>query len=293
MTSAYYPFVLGGAQLGMKYGIANKSDKPTSADAFEILSCAENSGVTLVDTAKAYGESEKLISEFLKNHPSKLQIISKFHSENDHFEESCQERFTLFGNKIFGILFHNADALKNSSLGGKIFLAKQKYGINHFGVSVYSFDEFQEALKTDWVTMIQAPYNAWDWKLYREGLFQTAAKQNKIVMLRSLLLQGALTLSVPEITTKIPDAVNYAVQWEKLCHDLNKEKYNAAQEFVFSSASECGFVIGCDDLNQLKSNLRIFQHRDNKVFQYISSKMMFTDVPDSVTKPFLWKKSPS
>lgn len=284
-----FPIVLGGAQLGMKYGIANNSTL-SPEEVFEMLHFSERAGINLIDTAKSYGESEKIISSYLKKNPqSSLRVVSKFHSSKDPFEESCQERLNFFGAALFGILFHDPEALDSNDLEEKVVWGKS-IGIAHFGVSVYTEEQFLSACNTEWVSVIQAPFNVWDWNLEKSGLLQKAHKMDKIVILRSLLLQGILTLPVNETKAKLPQAHDYAVQWEVLCYELGKEKNIAALEFAFTAAKGCGFVIGCDDIKQLKKNLEIYQGSDRKVYDHILSKRLFLDVPDVVTKPYLWAR---
>ena len=59
---------LGTAQLGLDYGVANKEGKPDKQQTQEILKYAAESGVNCYDTAPAYGESEKIIGDFLSSY---------------------------------------------------------------------------------------------------------------------------------------------------------------------------------------------------------------------------------
>ena len=56
--------VLGTAQFGMDYGIANASGKPSKKEVFSILDLAWGKGVTRFDTAPDYG-SEKVLGDFI------------------------------------------------------------------------------------------------------------------------------------------------------------------------------------------------------------------------------------
>ena len=49
---------LGTVQFGLKYGVANTAGKVSEAEARDILSLARAGGITTLDTAIAYGESE-------------------------------------------------------------------------------------------------------------------------------------------------------------------------------------------------------------------------------------------
>jgi len=56
--------VLGTAQFGMDYGIANINGKPKKKEVFDILDLAWKKGIRRFDSAPGYG-SEALLGEFI------------------------------------------------------------------------------------------------------------------------------------------------------------------------------------------------------------------------------------
>jgi uncharacterized protein len=101
MNSPYAArLVLGTVQLGTNYGINNTHGQPSEEAAFEILRTAQEAGITLLDTAAAYGASQERIGAFhrrdnqrqseyqsqrqsgheSKDEGKKFQIITKFHA---------------------------------------------------------------------------------------------------------------------------------------------------------------------------------------------------------------------
>jgi spore coat polysaccharide biosynthesis protein SpsF (cytidylyltransferase family) len=70
--------VLGTAQLGLSYGIANKYGKPDRADAVDIIKTAIANGTAYIDTARAYGDSEDTIGDVLKaGWEGRAKIVTK------------------------------------------------------------------------------------------------------------------------------------------------------------------------------------------------------------------------
>ena len=55
---------IGTAQFGSIYGIANKTGKIKYSEAKEIIKFAKKNNIKTIDTASAYGESEKLLQSF-------------------------------------------------------------------------------------------------------------------------------------------------------------------------------------------------------------------------------------
>ena len=58
-------FALGTVQLGMPYGAANRTGQPPADEGIRIVRAAIERGVTHVDTARAYGDSERVVGEAL------------------------------------------------------------------------------------------------------------------------------------------------------------------------------------------------------------------------------------
>ena len=66
--------VLGGAQLGLPYGILNGGETLSREEVARILDTAVDHGIDAIDTAIAYGQSESIIGETAQN---RFKIISK------------------------------------------------------------------------------------------------------------------------------------------------------------------------------------------------------------------------
>ena len=85
---------LGTVQFGLDYGIANKSGKILKEDAFKILEYAHNAGIDTLDTAGSYGDSEKIIGDFIADTAKKFNVISKMPAltgkEAFNINEDCQ-----------------------------------------------------------------------------------------------------------------------------------------------------------------------------------------------------------
>ncbi len=183
---------LGTVQLGLPYGIANKTGKPSIKLAHEILKSAIKGGINLFDTAINYGESEQIIGNYIKANPSqKMSITSKIPKIPDDLDsyEAIKEFFyenisnslkNLHVEKLTFCLLHSAPDLKNKGdYIVRIFNElKDENKIESFGVSIYTVEEVEEFLKFDDMTAIQIPFNLFDQKLKTLGyLTQLNEKQ--------------------------------------------------------------------------------------------------------------------
>ena len=90
---------LGTAQFGLKYGIANQKGQVKFSEAKKILKFAKDLNIDLIDTAIAYGDSEKVIG--------KIGIKDfKFISKLPPLPQNCHNISSWVEEKVFlrGIL---------------------------------------------------------------------------------------------------------------------------------------------------------------------------------------------
>ncbi|MDZ7846867.1 MAG: hypothetical protein U5L96_08890 [Owenweeksia sp.] len=75
MQADFQRIGLGTVQLGMSYGIANKTGKPDEEESRSIIYKAEMLGIDLLDTASAYGDSETVIGNTADG---QFNVVSKW-----------------------------------------------------------------------------------------------------------------------------------------------------------------------------------------------------------------------
>ncbi|MDA9003693.1 aldo/keto reductase, partial [Flavobacteriales bacterium] len=94
--------ILGTVQFGLDYGVNNTAGKPSKENIKSILDSAYNSGIKLLDTAEAYGDSQNKLGEYHSNSTNKFNVITKFSSNTEGFSLNIIER--VYNNlKILGV----------------------------------------------------------------------------------------------------------------------------------------------------------------------------------------------
>src|SRR5882757_1318545 len=70
---------LGTVELGLDYGIERDGEslRPNESVAAELLNAALDSGVNLIDTARAYGSAESIIGRAIGHRRSEYVLVSK------------------------------------------------------------------------------------------------------------------------------------------------------------------------------------------------------------------------
>ncbi|MGH6959261.1 MAG: aldo/keto reductase, partial [Dongiaceae bacterium] len=76
MRSPAAKLALGTVQFGIAYGVTNEHGQVPAADVARLVEIAVAGGITLLDTAAAYGESETVLGA-VAGDQSMLRIVSK------------------------------------------------------------------------------------------------------------------------------------------------------------------------------------------------------------------------
>ena len=183
------PLVLGTAQLGLSYGIANKTGQPNLGQAEVIVQEAWNHGVREFDTAQGYGISETVLGKILKKLgvSSEAKVISKFdptlnHQDKDQLSDSLEQTIEqLAVPQLYGMMLHREALLDlwDKGLGETLLNFVRSGKVQKIGVSVSSPDYALQAINTDGIDLIQVPSNIMDRRFETVGVFQLAQQLKK------------------------------------------------------------------------------------------------------------------
>jgi aryl-alcohol dehydrogenase-like predicted oxidoreductase len=252
---------LGTVQFGMHYGIANNSKKIFPQKSIsEILKLAKLSKITTLDTAIAYGSSEKKLG---KENLDSFDVITKISNipslkKNIHswirkeVELSLQR---LNQNKIYGVLLHKASDL-NGPDGKKIYEAlsilKKERIISKIGISIYSPSELDNIVPNFDIDIVQSPFNVFDTRLKTSGWMNKLHQANVEIHTRSTFLQGLLLMDLKDIPTKFIKWTNLFALWDKTVDQSNMNKMEACIQFSSSFNEIDKVIFGVDNVEQFK-----------------------------------------
>jgi len=284
---------LGTVQFGLDYGIANNKGQPTQKNVNEVIDYVCDQNINIFDTAQAYGNSEEVLGISLKEKQNSL-IISKLKS--NLFREDIENNISkslanLQINSLYALLLHDSDLLYNWIEEDTLTVNKLiKNGeIKHFGVSIYTSEDFQLAIENDDITVIQIPFNLFDQRAITEQWFKKAEEKNKLLIIRSVFLQGLLLMDIENIPNNLSSAKRYIKDIDFLSRELNLSKNELALNFVDSIAKDSLILFGCDDINQAKEN--ITNYTSMKSFDEITLSMIsqkFIDIDENIYNPAKW-----
>jgi spore coat polysaccharide biosynthesis protein SpsF (cytidylyltransferase family)/aryl-alcohol dehydrogenase-like predicted oxidoreductase len=274
-TDRHARIVLGTAQLGMPYGIANRHGMPDADDAREIILSAVDRGVTHIDTARGYGEAESRIGAALVGgEGDEVTIITKIggferldrladqSTINDFVDasvfRSCRD---LRVDALDTLLLHSAQPLETPGSGvmARLFELREDGVIGRLGLSVQNPAELAMAAAHPGITHIQLPFNILDWRWHDsdlEGL--TAARPELVIHVRSAYLQGLLLSDSPNLWPMAGGcAAQLMAKLKELTTELGRENVaDLCLAYVNAQPWVHGIVTGVESLQQLAANCR-------------------------------------
>ena len=185
--------IIGAAQFGMDYGINNLKGKITKNEVFDVLNYAYLNGVNEIDTATNYGDSEKVIGNYLEKYSAnKFKISTKISTYEKGLKEQLLESLErLKQKKISKLIFHSTSLYNHFKPNIRGFIEKNKgLYFDEIGVSIYKNEEIKNIIEDPFIDRVQSPFNLLDNLSQRGEYFKSLKKNNKKIDIRSVFLQG-------------------------------------------------------------------------------------------------------
>lgn len=285
--------MLGTAQFGMSYGIANTAGKPSFERVCEILRTAAEGGVTTLDTAAAYGTSEEVLGEALEalGLRGAMKVISKIPPivvESDAEAEGFIEnnlRCSLTRLKLEQLavcLLHREDDLRFLPLLEKMV---ERGLIGGAGVSLDSA-RFIEDVKS--VPYIQLPYNIIDKRF--DTLWSEIMKNGIQVFTRSVYLQGLLLMPESGIRPELRGVITVRRELEKIAGDNDYTMAELCMRYVLSNPAVKSVLIGVDTVEQMRENLQLASRGPLSRELVTQIDECVPELAEAIVRPALWSK---
>lgn len=201
---------LGTVELGLAYGIPlpGESGRPADSEGVRIVHAALDRGVNFIDTARAYGESERVLGLALADRREPVVLASKVATQrsdgstptgNELRRAMCaslDESLRQLGTDWLDIWqIHNVDTalLAQAETVAEVFATARRAGkVRWTGGSFYGAALPLAALESDIFDVMQVTYSVLDQRV-ADRFFAAAQARNVGVVVRSVLLKGALT----------------------------------------------------------------------------------------------------
>lgn len=256
---------LGTVQFGLNYGVSNHQGKVAKAQVKEILKQALSLGISTIDCAAAYGDSEQVLGELIPN--SDFNIITKIaplSAEKESlladFEQSLQN---LQQQQLYGLLLHNADDLITHPQRRLFFqqlqyLKKQKQ-TTLVGASLYNPTQLLNISQHFPIDFVQVPINIFDQRFLSRDIIELCKEKQIQLHARSLFLQGLIFCDEQDLPPFFTPFKSKLAEFTQLAKYLGCSKLTLALAIVAQESHEANHIIdkiiigvcNCQQLNEL------------------------------------------
>ena len=249
--------VLGGAQLGLPYGILNGGETLSREEVARILDTAVDHGIDSIDTAIAYGQSESIIGETSQN---RFKIISKLpplpvdiSDVSEWVHSQVQGSLSrLKCTSLDALLLHRPQDLTGAQ-GAELYAAigslMTKKMIHRFGVSIYSPDDLEGLIGTFDIHVVQAPLNVFDRRIL--GVTDQLSALNIEVHARSVFLQGVLIASPKDRPQRFEPWSEHFALFDEWVHSSGVSAMACCLGFALQQPGIAKLVIGTTSAESL------------------------------------------
>lgn len=254
---------LGASSWGNDYGLFN----PLGIDSKEvnqILQLAARSGITRIDTAPDYGESEIVIGFA---NATDFQIYSKvsaasWQRDGQDPNISIHESLKRLGAKKFaGLMFHSSSSIFNAPKESIRFMQEVVgSGVaSKWGVSVYEVEEVERLLGFCKPDFIQLPSSLADRRFVHSGMISQLSEASIEVHTRSILLQGLILQGPGTIRDGPRGLTNWAYEFEKFSSDCGLSKLHLALLYNLTNSEVSEVIVGVNSLAHLEALLETLE----------------------------------
>jgi aryl-alcohol dehydrogenase-like predicted oxidoreductase len=297
--------VLGTAQLGMAYGIANRTGGLSPTDAEALVLRALERGVTSFDTARAYGDSEIRLGRVLAG--TAARIITKL-APFDHLAADAPAEMVVEAVRVSiaasaealgtpmldTVLLHRARHLRshNGAVWDTLLSLQAEGRIRYLGASVQTPEELRLALSFRAIRHVQMPLNLLDWRWRDPAVFDLFSHRPDVtVHARSIFLQGLLAANDPSLWPHVPglDTAGLVVALDALAQTIGRD--NAADlclAYARGMPFLHGVVIGAETTQQLDDNVALAAKPPLDPDECLFVERFLPQVPVCLLNPASW-----
>ena len=290
---------LGTVQFGLDYGISNSQGSTPESEVADILEYAWQNGITILDTASGYGNSEEVLGRTSPANSS-FDIITKTPAfpENTIDKTDAEKLIDTFRvslnrlrqSAIYGLHFHNSgDLMKDGSqhLWEAVQSLKEDGLINKIGVSVYSPREIDILLNKYPLDLIQLPLNVFDQRMSQEGYLKHLKELEIEIHCRSVFLQGLLLMTPDKLPDYFNSIRNMMFQYCEVLQDQDISPLDAAMKFVSQQPEIDCVIVGVNNRSHLTEILNVTKNIDRLTPCIDFSTYSINE--EAIINPSLWR----
>jgi len=290
---------LGTVKLGIPdYGFSSNST-PIKFDPVAFLKQAELIGISRFDTSPRYGQSEKILGQYIVQSRISPFVSSKIDNLSPGDLDTPGKMLTSVQASLIKLHLTKLDIcylhqnelhiISDAYVHEGLMLLKEQNLIRFTGASLYSLEECEYAIESGLFDFIQIPVSAFDISLYNRFVREKGASVRFVA--RSLLLQGIL-VNRNEINFRIRQSyqvLGYLKQLDQLAEECGLSTLELALAFVFSLRNIDHYLIGTTSIENLEKNIQCLKVKlPSQTFMRV---LEMASQPKSWANPRNWNRT--
>ena len=293
--------VLGTANFGLTYGIANNR-MLSEEEAFAILEKAAEVGVCCVDTARGYGDAEKVIGRFFRVYGKIFDVVTKLPDQEYLVAEDVEKQIetsleNLGIGRIDTLLLHSFRSFERfREILLPVFEQYVSAGlIGEYGLSVYHPYEIETAIEMARqdrfrITAAQFPLNLFDQRFLKDGYLQKLRTSGIALYARSIFLQGLFFADCASLGSHFEPAKPKIKELANLARLHGTSVEALALLFAYSSGVDY-ITLGVDNAAQLEKNAALVANDTANLASKMNRGADLLEVSDEdIILPYRWKQ---
>lgn len=292
-------FTLGTVQFGLPYGIANRTGQPSYEEVRAMIARAWERGVSVLDTASAYGESEQTIGRALADLEllERMRVVTKVAplpaglapaDAAKRIEESVvQSLRRLHLETVPLALIHHE---RNIEYIDGLLALKDRGLIQAAGVSFVRPLAAQRALGTPGVQGWQITASLLDRRFTDRGIASAARGRGIAVFARSIYLQGLLLMDDAATPPHLTDVAGPRRRIREIASAHGLTLQELAIRGVLALPGIQSLVMGVDTLAQLDQNLDIVDAGPPPAGALAELQAYRPELADDLLQPSDWEQ---
>lgn len=280
---------LGTVQFGVDYGINNPAGRMPQEQVGAVLADAEKSGIRLLDTAYAYGESECILGAYPKL--SDFKVVSKL-APSQSPEKALEETlWRLQCENLYGYLLHDFSATRSGDLSAYKAMRKAvECGIvEKGGFSVYYPEDLEIALSEGLeFELVQIPYSVFDRRF--DPVLGALKEADVEIHARSVFLQGLFFLTEEQLIGNLKIAAPSLRALKQVAERHEVPLAELCLRAVLSVPEIDHVVIGVNGIGDLRNNVQICKANESLPDEILHELKVVSITDESILLPFNWER---
>lgn len=295
IPAPFHKLVLGTVQIGLDYGVSNRAGLMPFEQASDLLRTAYDNGCRTLDTAQAYGVSEKRLGEI---GVERFDVISKL----AHLPGNCSDFASHVYNSVTamlarvrvptfeGVLLHNPRELLSlsseqvSQVTSGFERLKREGLVRKYGISVYCPEDLTELSAVFPSDLVQLPCCPLDTRWAQSSIVGKLRASGVEIHVRSVFLQGLMLMTPDEMPAYFAPWRDLFVRWRDWTYDHGMSPLEACLRISLHNPLFDKLVVGAQSRRELEEQLRILEtHIDDTPVPNFGT----TDI--AILDPSQWK----